>query len=119
MQAAARQALAEISRGVSIGAVLWAGSSTCPPLHLKCPDCFCGAGGGTGPVRDDTGGWSALALVICFLLGAGCGCFLALLVLVRHVLPRVPRAAIAGNGRLVRAGESGRRAPTPGWSNNL
>ena len=75
MNAVLRQAVGEISRGVSMGLVTWAASSPCSP-HLvcaACPDCVCSCrdGGRVVATADCEGcpGSSIAAAVFGFALG--------------------------------------------------
>jgi hypothetical protein len=72
MQAALRTALTEITRGISAGLVVLAGSRSgngCSqaPIHLTCPPCphcQCEYGSRCSPHDDRATGWSLFAVVL-------------------------------------------------------
>ena len=106
MQAAAKAALNELVRGLSVGAIVRAAAPSCPacapvltcePCRL-CPDCICGTGERCLVTSGDQ--QPTLLLIVIFILGCAC-CFLSGLILGRrHHSPLV-------DGRLGRKGSGG------------
>ena len=85
MQTLARQAIAELAKGVSTGLVVWAGTAPCTPTLVCgscaiCPDCHCSCHDGVRAPRladADCGGFSLGWLVAALAGGVVIGLVLA------------------------------------------
>ena len=85
MQTLARQAIAELAKGVSTGLVVWAGTAPCTPTLVcsscaLCPDCHCSCHDGVRAPRladADCGGFSLGWLVAALACGVALGLALA------------------------------------------
>ena len=85
MQTLARQAIAELAKGVSTGLVVWAGAAPCTPTLVcsscaLCPDCHCSCHDGVRAPRladADCGGFSLGWLVAALAGGVVIGLVLA------------------------------------------
>ena len=85
MQTLARQAIAELAKGVSTGLVVWAGAAPCTPTLVcsscaLCPDCHCSCHDGvraSRPADADCGGFALGWLVAALACGVVIGLVLA------------------------------------------
>ena len=98
MQAAAQQGIVEAARVASFWAVLWAGSATCPLVHVRCPDCFCGDAAKAVVGRSDVAGWGGFSVFLAFFIGVTVGVATSFAAYLYTRVSLVP----LGRGRIVR-----------------